>query len=76
MYSLYNIEIISNYRSNLKFSTGYSMEFDLFLPTYQLAIEYQGPQHYNPKHYFNQFRNTQKFDEVKNVNFLLLANRN
>ena len=52
------------------------MEFDLFLPTYQLAIEYQGPQHYNPKHYFNQFRNTQKFDEVKNVNFLLLANRN
>ena len=46
-----------------------ALPFDFYLPTFNIAIEYQGKQHYEPIEYFGgleQFEYIQKHDAIKN----------
>lgn len=40
------------------------MEFDLFIPSLNLAFEYQGEQHYFPTGIYGDFEALQKRDRV------------
>ena len=41
------LEVLEEYVSqDLQFQSGHNMQFDVFVPKYNLAFEYQGEQHY------------------------------
>jgi len=42
-----NEVIHENYKHELKWNSGYFMEFDIYLPEKKLAIEFHGEQHYS-----------------------------
>lgn len=67
-------QIIFNFlkKKEIAFSYQKSLEapykrfhFDFFLPDYNLAIEYQGEQHYKEKKMWDSFENVKKRDEIK-----------
>lgn len=72
----YHIEVKREYHIDLKNLPQYDMQFmrfDLFIPRYNLAIEYDGEQHYKPVNYGGgdeeaklHFEYTQRNDNIKN----------
>jgi hypothetical protein len=61
--------VLSNYRypfHGVQIQNGLSAyEFDVFLPTLALALEYQGETHYFSSHTFGQASNRQRIDAIK-----------
>eukprot|EP01125_Pyxidicula_operculata_P001181 TRINITY_DN1112_c0_g1_i1.p1 TRINITY_DN1112_c0_g1~~TRINITY_DN1112_c0_g1_i1.p1 ORF type:complete len:295 (+),score=42.60 TRINITY_DN1112_c0_g1_i1:782-1666(+) len=49
----YNTEIVEEYRHpTIKFQSGSRVTFDIYLPEYNIAFEYQGIQHYEDTKFF------------------------
>ena len=44
---LQNYIILEDYQSQLAYQSGSTLELDFFIPAYNLALEYQGEQHYD-----------------------------
>lgn len=44
---------------------GQSVELDVYIPELNLAVEYQGQQHYKPSYWVTDFTAQQKLDEEK-----------
>ena len=42
------------------------LPFDFYLPDYNLCIEFDGEQHYNPKFGKENFKKTREHDKIKN----------
>jgi hypothetical protein len=68
--TLLNIDYILQKEFNNLLGLGHKkLSYDFYLPSYNLCIEYQGIQHYEPIQYFGgeeQFKNQQEHDRRKN----------
>ncbi|MDC0556926.1 zinc-ribbon domain-containing protein [Candidatus Poseidoniaceae archaeon] len=64
-------EILFDYKHpELIFPSGWRMELDIWLPRIQLALEYQGQQHYDSSYWHestDRFESQQKRDEEKRI---------
>jgi len=58
-----NIEIYSD------FVLEHNIEVDILIPSFELAIEYQGGQHYEEKRYFTEFQQRKRKDAMKRKYF-------
>jgi len=61
-----NVEAIEEFcHPLLKFKTGTAMVFDIYIPSFNLAIEYQGYQHYYDHYMFGDVNSFKERDHQK-----------
>jgi len=62
-----NVEVIEDYaHPGLRFiDSGQGMMFDIYIPSYKVAFEYQGYQHYNDHYIFGDVRPNKSRDSEK-----------
>jgi hypothetical protein len=61
-----SLEIYGNYPlTEIRYKSGEPIQLDIFVPSLKLAIEYQGEQHYQSDHIYNESAVVQSRDKFK-----------